>query len=456
MSPPSLRDPGAILLLSFYELGHQPHGLALTQAFLERAGWSPCPVDLAVEPLGDEAIDAARLVVFVVPMHTALRLAIAAAARIRGRHPAARHCFLGHYASLNEATLRRLGADFVLGGEAEEELVRLCQRLATEEPSPPASSPVLTRLAFPLPSRRELPALGRYARAFRDGEEVLAGYTEASRGCRHLCRHCPLPPLYGGRLFVVPVEVVVADAVQQQRAGARHLTFGDPDFLNAPRHALAIARALHRQLPELTFDFTAKVEHLLHHAALLPELFALGARFVTTAVESLSDEILAILDKGHTAADVERLVPIVAASGLALRPTLLPFTPWTTLDDYRALVHFVERHDLHDQVDPVQLALRLLVPPGSLLADHPAFTPHRGALDEGALSYAWRHPDPRLDRLQAQVFAVAARAAESEEPAPRTHRAIHLLAAGAAGLDPPSLPPRPERQSPRLAEPWFC
>jgi len=39
-------------------------------------------------------------------------------------------------------------------------------------------------------------------------------------------------------------------------AGATHITFGDPDFLNGPGHALKVVRAAHAEFPRLTFDFT--------------------------------------------------------------------------------------------------------------------------------------------------------------------------------------------------------
>src|SRR6185369_13594591 len=94
------------------------------------------------------------------------------------------------------------------------------------------------------------------------------------------------------------------------------------------------------------------------------------------------------LDKGHTRADFVEVLALARAAGLVLRPTWVAFTPWTTLDDYRAMLDFVDSEDLVDSVDPIQYSLRLLVPPGSLLADHPAMRPHLGPLVERAFSYA--------------------------------------------------------------------
>jgi radical SAM superfamily enzyme YgiQ (UPF0313 family) len=124
------------------------------------------------------------------------------------------------------------------------------------------------------------------------GQERLVGYVEASHGCVHRCRHCPVPAVYDGRIRVVQAETVLRDVERLASMGARHITFGDPDFLNGWRHSLAIVRALHERLPELTFDCTTKVEHVLEHAGVWEEMAASGCLFVVCALESVNDEIL--------------------------------------------------------------------------------------------------------------------------------------------------------------------
>lgn len=469
-----------MLLLSSYELGHQPMGLASPLGFLERAGFAPAAIDLAVEPLDPERLARAAFVGLSVPMHTATRIALAAARAVREQNPAAHICFYGLYAPLSRELLRqpvggRPLADSLLGGECEQALVDLVVDLAERRsgedaspPSPPAHLPPivpLSRLRFAAPSRRLLPPLDKYARLLGlDGGERLAGYSEASRGCKHTCRHCPIPAVYGGRFFAVPVEVVVEDARRQAAAGATHLTLGDPDFMNGPRHALAVLRALHAELPELTFDVTIKVEHLLRHAAVLPELRRLGCLFVTTAVESLSERVLAILDKRHTRHDVVAALAALRAAGLSARPTFVPFTPWGTLGEHLELLEFLAEQRLLSSVDPVQMSIRLLVPPGSLLLSHPAMAPHLGPLDPGSLTYRWTHPDPAMDLLQQRSAALCAHAAERGHSAAGTFDQLHALARAAAGLDPgrplPLPPPaaagRPGEEGPRLSESWFC
>ena len=448
---------GDIVLLSLYELGRPPLGVAAAAAFLERAGHAPVVFDLAVRALDDEVLAVcagARLIAVSVPMHTALRLALAALPRLRAAAPRAHIAFYGLYAPLHAPALLAAGVDSVLGGECEDELVALADGGA----APTGPVVPLRRLAFPVPARAGLPPLSAYARLVAaDGSLRLAGAVEATRGCKHMCRHCPIPAVYGGRFFAVPVDVVLADATQQIAAGARHLTFADADFLNAPRHALAVARALHRAHPEVTFDVTTKVEHILRHQGALPALAEAGCVFVVSAVESLSDAILAILDKGHTAAHVAPALDAVRSAGLSFRPTFLPFTPWTTAADYLALVHFILAHDLVGEVDPIQLALRLLIPPGSLLLARPELTPHLGPLDPEALTYRWVHPDARLDALQVEIQALVEADAAAGAPAEDTFVAIHDRAAARLGGRP--LSRRPSRsRSPvaHLSEPWFC
>jgi radical SAM superfamily enzyme YgiQ (UPF0313 family) len=456
-----LRGEGEILLVSTYELGHAPHGIALPAAFLARAGFRPASLDLAVEPFDEARVGRARLVAISVPMHTALRLGLEAAARVRAANPSARVCFHGLYAPLHAPLLLRHGADAVLGGECEEDLVALAGAVERGEGlsrfvQRGAGAASVRRLEYPVPRRGGLPPPGRYARLVdADGRERLAGYVEATRGCLHLCRHCPVPALYGGRLFAVPAEVVLEDVARQVAAGATHVTFGDPDFLNGPGHALRIARALRQRHPALTFDFTAKVEHLVRDPRLLAALAGAGALFVTSAVESLSDRVLERLAKGHTRADVERAFAACRDAGLALRPSLVPFTPWAGLDDYLDLLATFEARGWMAQLDPVQLSIRLLVPPGSLLERDPDL--RLEGLDEEGMSWRWRHPDPRVDALQERVAVAVADGASRGEDAEETVARVRALALAAAGRAHVHVArPFSGARTPRLTESWFC
>jgi len=456
----SLREPGAILLISCYELGHQPLGAAWPRAFLERAGYAPATLDLSIEPLDEAKVARARVIGIAVPMHTALRIGARAVERIRDLNPGCVVVFYGLYALLNRDYLLGRFADVVLGGEFEGALVALCERVEAGQAAALDAAPSLDRLAFPLPSRAALPGLTRYVSLALGGRLTPAGYVEASRGCLHHCLHCPIPPVYGGRFFAVPRDVVLEDVRRLVAAGAGHITFGDPDFLNGPGHALKLVRALHAEFPAVTYDFTAKIEHIVRHRGMFPEFAATGCLFVVSAVESLSNVVLANLEKGHTQADVSVALDILRRVGITLRPSFVPFTPWETFADYLDLLDFIAREDLIDQVDPVQLTIRLLVPPGSLLLSRPAIQPYLGELDAARFTYRWTHPDPRMDALQREASALVEGAARSAEDPAVTFQRVQSVAYGRAGrARPPGAfrAPPPERPVPaRLTEPWFC
>ena len=440
--------------------------LASPLAVLRGAGYAPRALDVAVEPLPDEAVARARFVAISVPMHTAMRLGVRVAERVRAVNPQAHICFYGLYALLNADHLLQHHADSVLGGEYEPALLALVQALERGDAEAVAriggrgnegARPHLAKFRWAVPERRGLPPLERYARFRYNGLTTLAGYTETSRGCLHTCRHCPITPVYQGRFFVVPREIVLADIRQQVAQGARHITFGDPDFFNGPRHAMAIVRQMHREFPHLTFDVTAKIEHILEFRRYLPELRELGCAFIVSAVESLNDVVLEKLQKGHTRADVLQALAILDEVGIPLRPSFLPFTPWAGLDDYLELLDFVETHGLIPNVDPVQYSIRLLIPPGSPLLELPDAPEWLGPLDAASFTYRWTHPDARMDELQRRVSALVEEAARSGADVAATFYAIKALAADVAGLPPPEPPSHLTSPAvPGLTEAWFC
>jgi len=446
-----------VVLVSTYDLGRPPFGLASPAAWLRRAGHDVRVLDLAVEPRDEPLLAAADAIALHVPMHTATRLAIALVPWLREVNPRAPLAFYGLYAAMNAPLLRGLGADAVLGGEFEAELVAWVDALAAAARTggaAPAPRVVTSfeRLAFVAPERSALPPLDRYARLRRaDGTFVLAGATEASRGCAHRCRHCPVVPVYGGRFRIVPADVVLEDVRRQVAAGAEHVTFGDPDFWNGIGHALPIVRALHDRHPHVTYDVTIKVEHLLRHRDHLATLRDTGCALVTTAVESVDDAVLAKLDKGHTRADFVAAVAACRGAGLALNPTFVPFTPWTTPASYRELLATLAAMGLDDAVAPVQLGIRLLLPPGSRLLELDEVRALAGPLDEAKLVHPWRHADPAVDALQADVFRAVAAGSARGEPRVSQFAAVARL----AGLD--TAPVRAARAPvPYLTEPWYC
>lgn len=447
----------AVLLLSTYDLGRQPFGLASPAAWLRRAGVEVATRDVSRDRLHEADIASASLVAVYLPMHTATRLALPVLDRIRSLNPSATLCAYGLYAPLNEAILRQHGVSIVLGPEAEQDLVDLAldeagRSARSRAPAVSRGGPI-AKLSFIRPDRQGLPGLARYATVqMPDGARRVSGATDASRGCKHRCRHCPIVPVYDGQFRVVPIDVVLADIDQQVASGAEHITFGDPDFFNGPTHARRLVQALHAAHPGLTYDVTIKIEHLLSHRHALPVLAKTGCLFVTSAVESVDDEVLCRLEKGHTRADFVEAAAICRDAGLALAPTFVAFTPWTTLDGYRDLLETVASLDLVEAVAPVQWGLRLLVTQGSRLLELADIRGRVGPFDPRTLTYPWVHDDPRVDALQASILAaVSAGAARPRDTL--FARVWELAGASKAGF-PRSLIPR--TAIPYLDEPWYC
>lgn len=464
-----------VLLVSTYELGHQPLHVASPAAALRAADHDVRCLDLSVAPWDPQLVRWADAIGFSVPMHTAMRLALRAAAAVRRARPELPVCLYGLYAPISrERTLGAL-ADRVIAGEYEPALLAWVDGLAADptgggerasgaEQTGGAERAIvhLGRGAFHPPARDLLPPLRHYAHLALGGEERLVGYVEASHGCVHRCRHCPVPVVYEGRIRVVGAETVLADIAALVGMGARHITFGDPDFLNGVGHSLAVIRAMHERFEWLTWDCTTKVEHVLEHAGVWAELAAAGCLFVVSALECVTEELLELLDKGHTVAQAGEAITLLREHGIEVRPSFMPFTPWTTIDDVLAILDFVVEHDLIGNVDPVQYTIRLLVPEGSLLLERPELAPHLGPYDADALTYRWTAADPALDRLQAELARIAQRGVEADDPIATTFYNIRAAAREAARL--PGRAPGEAAQieagstegRPRLTEPWFC
>jgi hypothetical protein len=337
-----------VVLISTYELGHQPFGLASPAAWLREHGVPVAQVDLAVQTLPRDSIATAGLVAFYVPMHTATRIAVKALERVKEINPV--------------------------------------------------------------------------------------------------------------RIFA---EVVLGDVRRQVEVGARHITFGDPDFFNGPAHAVVIVRDLHREFPDLTYDVTIKIEHLLKQAHLLTILRATGCLFVTSAVESFDNRVLEVLGKRHTREDFERVLTLFRETGLALNPTFVAFNPWSSLEGYQGFLGAILSLDLIENVSPIQYAVRLLIPAGSKLLELAEVRQLVESFDEAALCYPWSHPDPRMDRLYEDVLAVVKRAKKKarSEIFGEVWRIAHDSCENGArerfkALRSSDVPAR--ATIPYLSEPWFC
>ena len=448
-----------VVLVSTYEMGRQPFGLASPAAWLEECGAVVDLWDLSVDDVDVRRLEEFDLFGFYLPMHTATRLAAPTIERVKSQNPDAHVAAFGIYAPLNGAYLRQLGVDTVLDGEFEQDLVELYNRLArgNREGSTVSRSP--TRLHFKVPDRTGLPALKEYAHLrLPGGHSKVVGYTEASRGCKHMCRHCPVVPVYRGRFNVVSPDVVFEDIANQVAAGAEHITFGDPDFFNGPAHAVRVVELMKESFPEVSYDATIKVEHLVDRLDLIEWLHATGCAFVTTAMESFDDRILDILEKGHSVSDFMTVLDESRRVGLPIAPTFVAFTPWTTLEGYADFLRSIKTLGLVGSVAPIQYGIRLLFPEGSLLLELPEIEDLVEPFDPRSLTYPWKHVDPAVDRLQEAVMDVVSHTHDNQRDVLFNRVWETVKESGAitgsshdAGADIPAM-----ATIPYMTEPWYC
>lgn len=458
--PSTVADqPFNLVLINPYELGRQPFALAQASAWLKRAGFAVHCLDLALQKLEPALLAKADAVAIYLGMHTATRIAMEALPRIRQFAPQAQLAAFGLYAPMNADLLRRSGVSAIFGGESEPDLVDWAH--AVQAGSAQVQQATIVRhdkIEFLAPDRSDLPQLERYAHlVLPDGTTRVSGFVDSTRGCKHVCRHCPVVPVYEGKFRVVPLAVVLADIAQQIAAGARHISFGDHDFFNGPTHALNVVRALHERWPDVTYDATIKIQHLIDHAALLPELKASNCLFIIAAVESVDDHVLGYLAKNHTRADFYRAVALVRDAGIALAPTWVAFHPWTTLEAYLDLLKSLVELQLVQAVPPVQLSIRLLVPAGSKLLDIPGFDALISEFDAKLLGYPWRNPDPRVDVLQAEIQHYVMQAEKTNTSRQAVFTTIWRMAHAALDRTAPALDGSELGVAvPHMSEPWYC
>ena len=178
---------------------------------------------------------------------------------------------------------------------------------------------------------------------------------------------------------------------------------------------------------------------------------------MTSAVESVDDRVLELLDKGHTRRDFFEVVRLCREAGLTQAPTFVAFTPWTTMEAYCELLSVIAELDLVPNVAPIQLAIRLLIPAGSRLLERPEVLEIIGDFDQAALSYRWAHPDPRMDELCKGIQELVKRAEGRRATRLEIFRQVWDLAHQGAAPPLPDDSDRLDRAAiPYINEPWYC
>ena len=457
-----------ILLISCYELGNQPIQTASLHAFLKSYSYSPKVLDLSTQKINSKYIQNCDFIAFSTPMHTALTIAVEATKIIRKVNKKCHICFYGDYADLNSNYLLKNIADSCLSGETQKSILEIIKSIETSSNEVTDKQNrykkrirLIEKPDFSIPERSLLPPLSNYNKLINGQNHITTAAVETSKGCKHQCLHCPITPIFKGRFFVVPKEIVLSDIKNLHSKGARHITFTDPDFLNGPKHSLRILREMNNLFPEMTFDFTAKVEHLIKHKDIFTEFRQLGCLFIVTALESLNTKILRKLIKGHSKKDFLEVLKNARENEISIRPSLIAFTPWTTPKDYIELLNFIEENDLIYEIEPIQMSIRLLIPPESSLLQLKDLKKYLVDFEPEKFSHTWKHPNSKMELLNLKISGIVEKHESLNKDALETFTAIkkEFSKIFPEITNKENITIRAKRVSvkpPKLTESWFC
>jgi len=204
------------------------------------------------------------------------------------------------------------GFEYVLCGEAEHSLVRLCRALLEGERV--TDLPGLVRRdgsgkivrsvehlaknpawsSLPLPAR-DLIDMGPYRRAWMEAHGYFSTNMVSSRGCPFRCNWCA-KPISGNKFHLRSAADVAAEMNMLKEAGVGHIWFGD-DVFALDRHWVAqFAEEVSKRDGSLPFKIQSRAD--LMSEATVAHLKQAGCAEVWMGVESGSQAILNAMDKG--------------------------------------------------------------------------------------------------------------------------------------------------------------
>ena len=376
-----------ILLTSFYDLGKQPKIIA---EIVDRYNSAEIDFDFFDFSVEDQNIDLENYDVLGIyaPMHTATILSIE---YIKDKILPNKMFTFGLYGSV----LEDFNSSIRYIKDIESDELALFLEINDDHQF---------SLKNNIPNRQIFPDISNYAHLVDGSNNLIAGSVETTYGCKHSCTHCPVPISFNGTFKTYSLEKIISDVENQVNQGAKHISFNDPDFFNGPIHALKILESLNEKFPSITYDSTIKVEHILKYKKYFKELSSLNMVFVISAFETTNDLVLSILEKNHTSNDLNNSIEISQDFGIDIRPTWMPFSPWTELNDLSNIVNLIEKYKLRETVDPIQLTIKLLIPKHSLIIKKPEINKYLGNYEKNSLSFKWEYENNDVEKLQSSLF----------------------------------------------------
>ena len=426
-----------ILLLSFYDLGKQPKIISELYKKLDNGSNQIDVVDYSIEEK-NLTLDNYDVLGIYASMHTA---SVLAEQYLRDRKLPNKLFVFGLYANVFSEMFSNFQSIHSFDSDELESLLEV-------QLNPNYS------FKHSVPDRTILPSITDYSHIVDGSNNLIAGSVETTYGCKHECTHCPVPIEFKGMFKTFGTEKIITDVTNQVEEGAKHISFNDPDFFNGPKHALKILQLLNEKHPSITYDSTIKVEHILKYPDYFQELKNLNMLFVISAFETTNDHVLNILQKNHSFNDLNKAVELSLENNIDIRPTWMPFSPWTEQNDLISIIKLIENYKLRETVDPIQLTIKLLVPKNSLILKRPEMKEYLLDYDPSSFSYAWKYKFPNIDNIQNELFTYVLQH-ESENEYAQYLGLVDILEShtNETLLNSEKYS---QRIVPKLSETWFC
>ena len=426
-----------ILLLSFYDLGKQPKIISELHKKLDNGSNQIDVVDYSIEEK-NLTLDNYDVLGIYASMHTA---SVLAEQYLRDRKLPNKLFVFGLYANVFSEMFSNFQSIHSFDSDELESLLEV-------QLNPNYS------FKHSVPDRTILPSITDYSHIVDGSNNLIAGSVETTYGCKHECTHCPVPIEFKGMFKTFGTEKIITDVTNQVEEGAKHISFNDPDFFNGPKHALKILQLLNEKHPSITYDSTIKVEHILKYPDYFQELKNLNMLFVISAFETTNDHVLNILQKNHSFNDLNKAVELSLENKIDIRPTWMPFSPWTEQNDLISIIKLIENYKLRETVDPIQLTIKLLVPKNSLILKRPEMKEYLLDYDPSSFSYAWKYKFPNIDNIQNELFTYVLQH-ESENEYTQYLGLVDILESHTNETLLIS-EKYSQRIVPKLSETWFC
>lgn len=280
----------------------------------------------------------------------------------------------------NPALFLQNGFDYVLCGEAEETLVRLCTSLlrAGEAPEidglikldrhgrPARSSQKLSRnpawstLSFPA---RDLIDMGPYRAAWLETHGYFSMNMVSSRGCPYRCNWCA-KPISGNKFHLRPAAAVAEEMrLLKEEARADHIWFGDDVFALNGHWVEEFAAEVTKRNAAVPFKIQSRADLISEQT--VQHLKTAGCTELWMGVESGSQAVLNAMDKGLKLTSVIAARSLLKYAGIRACYFLQFGYPGETWTELQETISFVR------QTRPDDIGISFSYPlPGTVFYEH--------------------------------------------------------------------------------------